>query len=165
MTVAAEAPDALMEIERKFLVANDGWREHVISKSEISQFYLTGKDQFPTVRLRTIDDQGFLTIKYKSISDSILARAEYEYEIPFKDVEQQMPFALGTVIRKSRHKVQGPDQKIWEVDVFAEPIKNLILAEIELNDISDTFNPPDWLGKEVTQDHNYSNLSLSLKSL
>ncbi len=162
---ATETQDSPMEIERKFLVANDKWRDDVISKSEISQFYLTGKDQFPTVRLRSCDGQGYLTIKYKSVSDSILARTEYEYEIPLKDVEQQEPLALGTIIRKTRYRVEGPDQKIWEVDVFAEPVKDLILAEIELNDITDGFDPPDWLGKEVTQDHNYSNLSLSFKSL
>jgi adenylate cyclase len=161
LTAATETPKTPMEIERKFLVAHDGWRNHVISKSEISQFYLTGKDQFPTVRLRTVDKQGFLTIKYKSISDSILARAEYEYEISFADVEQQMALASGSIIRKTRYRVKGPDQKIWEVDVFVEPIRDLVLAEIELDGIDETFDPPDWLGKEVTQNHNYSNLALS----
>ncbi|MCR9213380.1 MAG: CYTH domain-containing protein [Proteobacteria bacterium] len=161
MTAATETPKTPMEIERKFLVAHDGWRNHVISKSEISQFYLTGKDQFPTVRLRTVEKQGFLTIKYKSISDSILARAEFEYAVPYEDVEQQMPLASGAVIRKTRFQVEGPDKKIWEVDIFVEPIRDLVLAEIELDSIDETFDPPDWLGKEVTQNHNYSNLALS----
>lgn len=150
-----------MEIERKFLVAHDGWREHILSQSDITQFYLTAKDQFPTVRLRSRNNTGYLTIKYKSMSETVLARREYEYEIPVADVEQQAPFAVSALIRKTRYQVAGPDNKVWEVDVFIEPVKGLVLAEIELDDLTDDFESPDWLGKEVTQDHSYSNLSLS----
>jgi adenylate cyclase len=153
-----------MEIERKFLIANDRWKEDILSSAVITQFYLTDKDQVPTVRLRLVDGQGTLTIKYRSVSEVELARDEFEYSVPKEDVEAQITHATGAVISKTRHRVKGPDAHIWEVDVFSSPVDNLILAEIELDALIETFEKPDWVGQEVTQDHNYSNLALSFRS-
>jgi len=150
-----------MEIERKFLVEGDSWKAEVQSVSKIAQFYLTGLDQSPTVRLRLEDGKGILALKYPSISDQVLARDEFEYPVPAADIEAQRRRATGAVIEKKRHRVMGPDRKIWEVDVFSSPIDTLVLAEIELDDINEDFVRPDWLGEEVTQDPSYSNLSLS----
>lgn len=153
-----------MEIERKYLVANDGWKADILSSARIVQFYLTGLDQSPTVRLRLVDDHGILTLKYPSVSDTVLARDEFEYEIPKSDVEAQLHRATGAIIRKTRHNVKGPDGQLWEVDEFAAPVGGLILAEIELKSIAQSFARPDWLGKDVTQDPAYSNLSLSFSA-
>ncbi|MCP4814016.1 MAG: CYTH domain-containing protein, partial [Planctomycetaceae bacterium] len=69
------------EIERKFLVINDLWREHVITSSELKQAYLsTGNNA--TVRVRIADDLGFLTVKGATVG---ISRAEYEYGIPVAD--------------------------------------------------------------------------------
>ena len=152
-----------MEIERKFLVADDSWKQHVQSSSEITQFYLTQKSRAPTVRLRLEDGRGILTLKYPSISDQELVRDEFEYSIPAADVMAQIQHATGAVIQKRRHRVPGPDGKIWEVDVFTSPTDTLVLAEIELTQQGEAFERPDWLGDEVTQDRRYSNFSLSFK--
>ena len=150
-----------MEIERKFLIANDGWRNQVQSSFPVLQFYLTGLDQSPTIRLRLAGDRGYLTLKYPSISKKILARAEFEYEIPAADVEAQIDQATGAIIRKTRHHVKGPDGRLWEVDEFDSPVEGLILAEIELKSIDEKFEKPSWIGGEVTSNPTYSNLSLS----
>jgi adenylate cyclase len=152
-----------MEIERKFRVKNDTWKAKSLSSTKIVQFYLTGKDQFPSVRLRIAGDKGFLTLKYASISENILARDEFEYVVPVKDVEAQMGHATGSIIRKTRHIVEGPDDRIWEVDVFRNPVNMPVIAEIELESLDDQFALPDWIGKEVTSDHTYSNLAMSFR--
>ncbi|TNE36015.1 MAG: CYTH domain-containing protein [Alphaproteobacteria bacterium] len=154
-----------MEIERKFLVINNGWKQHVTKSSEIIQFYLTRLDQSPTVRLRLIGDRGILTLKYPSISKKLLMRDEFEYDIPKMDVEAQLNRATGEVINKVRHEVTGPDGMIWEVDEFTSPVTGLILAEIELESPDQTFRAPSWLGEEVTRDPAYSNISLSFGAL
>jgi adenylate cyclase len=151
----------IMEIERKFLVTSEAWREEIQSSHKVIQFYLTGKSLSPTVRLRMIDDQGYVTIKYPSISAQILARDEYEYAIPAADVKAQMDRATGTIIQKTRHLVKGPDGKIWEVDEFTSPAYVPVIAEIELDAMDTTFALPEWIGKEVTSDSSYSNLAIS----
>lgn len=152
-----------MEIERKFLVNNDTWKANSRSSTEITQFYLTGKDQFPSVRLRIAGDKGFLTIKYASVSENVLARDEFEYAVPVKDVEAQVGHATGSIIRKTRYIVEGPDDRVWEVDVFRNPFNVPVIAEIELESLEDQFSLPDWIGKEVTSDHTYSNLEMSFR--
>ncbi|MEH6526066.1 MAG: CYTH domain-containing protein [Sneathiella sp.] len=152
-----------MEIERKFLVKNDTWKVKSLSTTVITQFYLTGKDQFPSIRLRTAGGKGYLTLKYASVSESILARDEFEYSIPVEDIEAQMDHATGSIIRKTRHIVEGPDNKIWEVDVFDSPANIPVIAELELESLDATFILPNWIGKEVSSDRAYSNLAMSFR--
>ncbi|USG60849.1 CYTH domain-containing protein [Sneathiella marina] len=153
-----------MEIERKFFVKNDSWKSKTLSSTEITQFYLTGQGQFPSVRLRIAGDKGFLTIKYASVSDKILARDEYEYAVPVQDVEAQIDHATGSIIQKTRYIVQGADERIWEIDVFHNPSNIPVIAEIELASLDAQVSLPDWVGKEVTSDHTYSNLAMSFRS-
>ncbi len=150
-----------MEIERKFLIKNDSWKNHILNSEEIIQFYLTNLDQTPTVRLRIKGETGYLTVKYPSVSEAILARDEFEYSIPKADVLAQIKKAKSRIIRKTRHQVEGSDGHLWEIDEFQEPIKGLILAEIELSRIDEPFKIPDWAGEDVTMDGRYSNISLS----
>ncbi|MEH6405215.1 MAG: CYTH domain-containing protein [Sneathiella sp.] len=154
-----------MEIERKFLVKNSSWKTDILNSEEIIQFYLTGRDHSPTLRLRTKGDKGYITLKYPSQSETILMREEYEYEIPVADILAQMSEATGSIIKKTRHNVKGPDGHIWEVDEFKSPMSNLILAEIEYTDEKMEVSLPDWLGDEVTMDPSYSNLQLSFHRL
>ena len=154
-----------MEIERKFLVKNDQWKQAILNSEEILQFYLTALDQSPTVRLRTKGDKGYLTLKYPSRSRTVLVREEYEYEIPAEHVLSQQAEAKSRIIRKTRHHVQGPDGHIWEVDEFHSPVASLILAELELNQIDEAFIHPDWVGEDVTSDGQYSNIRISFDGL
>ncbi len=154
-----------MEIERKFLVKNDLWKNAILKSEDILQFYLTSLDQSPTVRLRVKGEKGYFTLKYPSRSDTILVREEYEYEIPKEDVLSQQIHAKSRIIRKTRHRVQGPDQHVWEVDEFHSPVSSLILAELELDHIEESFICPDWAGEDVTTDGQYSNIRISFDGL
>ena len=70
------------EIERKFLVKDDSWRAQVKGK-RYRQGYLN-RNKERVVRVRTIDDKGFLTIKGKTKGAT---RAEFEYDIPVAEAE------------------------------------------------------------------------------
>ena len=69
--------------------------------------------------------------------------------------------AEGGCVEKTRYLVPNTDGlHTWEVDVFHGENEGLIVAEIELNDENDTFDKPDWLGKEVSDDPRYFNSHL-----
>jgi adenylate cyclase len=150
-----------MEIERKFLVKNTDWKTGIKNSVAISQIYLTTPNQAPTVRLRTRGEQAFLTLKYPSVSKHVLARDEYEYEIPLADVKAQLHRAKGNQIQKIRHLVTDEFDQKWEIDEFHCPNKGLILAEIELTSQTQEVNLPNWAGKEVTADDRYSNINMA----
>ena len=104
-----------VEIERKFLVVGDGWRDAVSSSTRIVQGYLT-EGGAVTVRVRVRGEQGYLTIKGKSEG---ISRSEYEYRIPATEADAMLAeLAQGPVVEKTRHLVEV-DGHTWEVDVFA----------------------------------------------
>lgn len=150
-----------MEIERKFLVKNDTWKSHIQKSEKIIQFYLTEENQIPSLRLRLKNEIGLITLKYPSSSTEILIREEFEYEIPARDVLKQQKAAKGQIIRKTRHHVLGPDQHMWEVDIFESPNTGLILAELELETANEKFEIPDWIAEDVTADSQYSNIKMA----
>lgn len=154
---------SVMEIEKKYLVTSEDWKKNIQRSEKIVQFYLTEPGHHPTLRLRTKASKGYVTLKYPSKNKDILVREEFEYEIPLEDVLAQQRHAKGNIINKTRHYVLAPDQHIWEVDEFASPDPTLVLAEIELSNPDQAFNLPDWVGKDVTSDPEYSNLSLAFK--
>ena len=149
-----------VEIERKFLVVGDSWREGVTRATLFRQGYLS-TDAKATVRVRTCDDKSaHLTLKGKLKGSS---RAEYEYPIPIEDARELLLMAAPHVIEKTRHLVPSGDLT-WEVDVFAGQHEGLVMAEIELSSEEQQFERPDWLGREVTDDDRYYNTSLSRAS-
>lgn len=143
------------EIERKYLVNGDAWRT-LASGTHYRQGYLsTVKER--TVRVRTIDNKGFLTIKGISIGAT---RAEYEYEIPVRDAIAMLnDLCERPLIEKSRYKIKFKGY-VWEVDEFEGENQGLILAEIELSDEKEEFTVPEWIGEEVTGDPRYFNSNL-----
>ncbi|WP_169566155.1 CYTH domain-containing protein [Sneathiella limimaris] len=155
----------MIEIERKFLVANDSWKQDILSSHKISQFYLSDLSTTPTVRIRQKDDKGFLTLKYPSKQEDVLVRAEFEYEIPVSDVTAHKQFAKGRIVEKTRHLVRGAENLIWEIDVFSSPNPDLVLAEIELKTADQIIQLPDWIGPEVTHNPSYSNIRMAFQSV
>lgn len=148
-----------IEIERKFLVAKDNWRDAIVSSQTIVQGYLTTGGGGVTVRVRAIDDaRGYLTIKS---GGSALARAEFEYEVPIADARQILGLSRGGRIEKTRHLLDVPGGE-WVVDEFAGRNAGLILAEVELETANGELSLPDWLGEEVTGDARYYNSSLAM---
>lgn len=149
----------LKEIERKFLVNNDGWRQEVESSIHISQAYIRTAFGRVTIRVRIAGDCAWLTLKGPS---SGISRDEYEYEIPVEEANKIISTLCDTnVISKTRHIVLH-DGRLWEVDEYDDLNTGLIVAELEVSSESDSFNTPPWLGEEVSQDRRYSNASLAV---
>ncbi len=146
------------EIERKFLVLNEDFKTSAYKSVEIQQCYLS-KDPYRTVRIRILNEKAYITVKGKSIKNGV-ERFEFEKEISKKDALQLKDLCLPYPINKTRYYVSF-NNHIFEVDVFKDYNKGLILAEIELNDENEIFKKPDWLGKEVTGDLRYYNSYLS----
>lgn len=146
------------EIERKFLIKNNDFINEAVKSSKIIQGYLS-KDPERTVRVRVKDNKGFLTIKGIAKQNGA-ERFEYEKEINIKDALQLLELCIPVIISKTRYFI--PEGKhIFEVDVFEKENNGLILCEIELNDIEEFFEKPDWLGTEVTGNIRYYNSFLS----
>ena len=146
-----------VEIERKFLISNNIWRQLAHQSIEIRQGYLC-KDIERTVRVRTWGHEGKITVKGKSING---ARAEYEYTIPFEDaVEMLENLCLSGVVHKKRYLILVGNYT-WEIDEFLDHNQGLILAEVELPSIDASIQIPPWVGREVTNDHRFQNSHLA----
>lgn len=144
-----------IEIERKFLTANTEWQK-LASGTAYRQGYLCA-DKERTVRVRTIADKGYITVKGASVG---LRRLEYEYEIPVDDANALLDrLCLKPLIEKSRYKIEHAGF-IWEVDAFSGDNDGLVVAEIELESEDQPFDKPGWIGEEVTGDHRYFNANL-----
>jgi adenylate cyclase len=146
-----------IEIECKFLLANEKWRENVSNSVIYKQGYLSSQ---PTnsIRVRISDKQAWLNIKSATIGTQ---RAEYEYEIPLSDAREILAnLCLKPVIEKTRHFVTH-ENHLWEIDEFDGENSGLIVAEIELNSVDEIFEKPEWIGEEVTQDIRYYNNNLA----
>jgi adenylate cyclase len=143
------------EIERKFRVVSDVWRDGTPGV-RIAQGYLT-QDPDRTVRVRVAGERGYLTIKGRSRG---ISRAEYEYEIPVAEARELLALCLPSVIDKTRHRVPHGDH-VWEVDVFHGDNAGLIIAEVELENESISPEIPAWAGEEVSADNRYFNSCLA----
>lgn len=145
------------EIERKFLVTGDGWKEAAMSKSELIQAYLMiGDDRSLRVRIEN-GNRATLCLK---IGASSLAREEFEYPIPAGDAREMVAHACGIVIEKTRHLVHYCGF-LWEIDVYGGAYAGLVVAEVELESAEDEPPLPGWAGLEVTGDKRYSNANLA----
>lgn len=148
----------MIEIERKFLVTSTEFIKEAIRQSRIVQGYLSSNPE-RTVRVRVKGDKGFLTIKGIG-NKSGLSRFEWEKEIPLADAEQLLLLCEQGIIDKIRYEVAGSNH-LYEVDVFSGANEGLIIAEIELSNENESFEKPNWLGMEVTNDNRYYNAYIS----
>ena len=137
--------DSMQEIERKYLTADESWREEASRSMRIAQGYLCSRRV--TARVRVCDDRGILTIKGKS-RDGGLSRFEWEREIPLGVAERLLARCKG-VVDKVRHIVKY-EGHIFEVDEFKGENDGLIVAEVELSDRNEKVLLPSWIGDEVT---------------
>ena len=149
----------MQEIERKFLVKTTDFLKD-LNGFKIVQGYLSS-DPNRNVRIRTKGDHAFLTIKGIS-NKSGTSRFEWEKEIDIQEAEQLLHLCLPGIIDKARYEIAVGDH-VYEVDVFEGENKGLIIAEVELEDENESFEKPDWLGKEVTGDVRYYNSYLVKK--
>ncbi|MBE9005707.1 CYTH domain-containing protein [Fortiea sp. LEGE XX443] len=144
------------EIERKFLVKGDSWRELGVG-SVYRQGYIATQNAV-TVRVRIANNQGYLTVKGPSVNYS---RSEFEYEIPVADAQEMLDTLCDRpLIEKVRYKIEWGGL-IWEIDEFNGANQGLILAEVELSDEQQQFELPEWIGEEVSSDRKYFNSNLA----
>lgn len=145
-----------IEIERKFLIINDGWRTAVTRASFYRQGYLANSGG-ASVRVRVADGKGYLNIKSMVLG---VRRHEFEYLIPLADAEEMLDdLCSGPQIEKTRYFVDYGGHT-WEVDVFEGDNEGLVVAEVELNSVDEVFELPPWAGREVSDDERYYNVCL-----
>ena len=144
------------EIERKFTIINNNWKEAVSSSSRFRQGYM-GTDEKASVRIRLEDDKANINIKSATLG---IQRQEYEYDIPVTDANEMLDtLCHKPLIEKTRHYVQHQG-KTWEIDVFEGDNQGLVVAEIELDSEDESFTLPDWAGEDVSHDTRYYNVCL-----
>lgn len=144
-----------IEIERRFLVVSDEWRESAVG-TMYRQGYLYFQD-FGVLRLRIAGDRAFLTVK--ALQDD-LSTLEYEYEIPVRDADEMLTELCDRPpVQKVRYRIPY-ETMIWEIDVFRGDNEGLIIAEVELENKTQVIALPPWVGKEITDDRKYLNASL-----
>lgn len=145
------------EIERKFLVAGDGWRKKAGAPSRLEQGYLA-RGRRATVRIRIKDGKSAtLTIKSRERGAS---RAEFEYRVAVKDARALLELCGPSRIEKQRYTI-AHGKLDWEVDVFEGRHEGLVLAEVELPASDTPVTLPSWVGEEVTADPRYRNSALA----
>ncbi|MFH4966638.1 CYTH domain-containing protein [Gaetbulibacter sp. M240] len=148
----------MIEIERKFLVTSEAFKTEAFQYTKIQQGYLNSyKDR--TVRIRIKGKSAFITVKGPTSEDG-LQRFEWEKEIPLSDGEALITFCEANPIEKMRYEVKFGNH-IFEIDEFFNANAGLVLAEIELNHVDESFEKPSWLGEEVTGNPKYYNSELS----
>ncbi len=151
-----------IEIERKFLLTDDSWRETVERSERIAQGYLVGAQALrdgtsrASVRVRRSGDHAWLNIKSAQLG---IERAEFEYPMPLADAEEMLATLCDGVLEKIRHHVIV-DGALFEVDEFFGDNAGLVVAEIELAASDAPFPQPSWLGREVSHLVRYYNVNL-----
>lgn len=145
-----------LEIEKKFLVKDESWKQQALHGTYYRQGYISSQSG-RVVRIRTREDKAYLTIKGKSIGAT---RSEYEYEIPYEEaVEMLAQVCEKPVIEKTRYKIMY-ENLLWEIDVFEKENKGLVIAEVELEEEEQEIDLPPWVGEEVTMQEKFYNASL-----
>jgi len=143
------------EIERKFLLKNDAWRD-LVPGVHYRQGYLHA-DKNCTVRVRIAGTTGYLTIKGATQG---IRRSEYEYVIPLEEAKAMLDeLCPQPQIEKIRYTIRYEGFS-WEVDEFLGVNQGLVMAEVELQYEEQPFSKPDWIGKEVSGDKRYYNAAL-----
>lgn len=143
------------EIEHKYLVINDEYRNMAYSALRIRQGYLC---RIPdrTVRVRICDESGTLTIKGRNRGD---VRCEYEYPIPYKDALELLELCEKGIIDKIRYLIRY-NGLVWEVDEYYGIHKGLVIAEVEIPESGYAYELPSFVGENVTGDARYYNSNL-----
>lgn len=147
-----------IEIERKFIVTNESYKALAFSSDRIAQGYIC-REGGNSARVRVRGDKGYITIKGPSL-DGGLSRFEWEKEIPVAEALELLKLCHDGIIDKIRHLVKCGEH-IFEVDEFFGDNEGLVIAEVELGDVGETFAKPDFIGQEVTGDKRYYNSRLT----
>jgi adenylate cyclase len=145
-----------LEIERKFLVANAGWKGAATRTIRIRDGLIANNDGHKA-RVRIADSTATIALKSRRHGPT---RTEFEYTIPCSDAEEIMRFmCVGNILDKVRHFVPHAGLT-WHVDVYEGILNGVVLAEIELAHADQRLELPDWIGDEVTGDPRYRKINM-----
>lgn len=154
-----------IEIERKFLVTGNGWRDAAHKVVPMAQGYINDQAAMDSgamkasVRVRIAGDEAFLNLKSREMGHT---RQEFDYAIPVADARALLDLCVGGLVDKRRHYVMH-EGHLWEVDEFLGDNAGLVVAEIELASADEAFARPQWIGSEVTDASRYYNLALATR--
>jgi CYTH domain-containing protein len=143
------------EIERKFLVKGNSYRNGVKAKTYRQGYFSTSMKH--TVRVRTVNMKGFITVKGKKTG---ISRLEFEYEIPFADAEVMLELLCERPLIEKIRYVLKYKAMTWEIDEYFGENAGLVVAEVELKSENQQILYPPWIGKEVSDDNRYANSNL-----
>lgn len=146
-----------IEIEKKFLVSGDAFKNEAEKQVRITQGYLSTVPE-RTVRVRIKADKGYLTIKGKG-NESGASRYEWEKEISLSEAQELLELCEPGVIDKTRFLVKS-DNHTFEVDEFYGDNEGLVVVEVELGAEDESFEKPAWIAEEVTGEDRYYNAML-----
>lgn len=149
-----------LELERKFVVTElpDDLERHPASR--IVQGYLVVAEDGSEARVRRRRERTWLTVK----RGSGLVRREEEVEIDSAQFDRLWPLTEGRRIEKTRYEISIGDRLVIELDVYEGALSGLLTAEVEFPSVAaaESFEPPSWLGEEVTDDDAYKNRRLAV---
>ncbi|PHP68836.1 adenylate cyclase [Zhengella mangrovi] len=150
----------MIEIERKFLVTGTSWRDDADPGTLVLQGYVAVSNS-NSVRVRIKGDgSAWLTVK----AGSGLVREEYEYPIPIAHARRLLNRCIGNIIEKTRYLV-AHEGYVWEIDVFHGALEGAVVCEVELSREDEAPPLPDWCGRELTDDPDWSNSALAFNGL
>ena len=152
------------EIERKFVLSEVPGADVLGTGKELRQGYIAEEGDV-VVRVRITDEDATLTIK----AGGGLTRTEVEVSISKEEAEALWPHTDGRRIQKTRHRVAGPElgDHVADIDVYAGALAGLYTAEVEFESehAAAAFVPPDWFGREVTGEAEWTNSALARDGL
>ena len=145
-----------MEIERKYLISTPPVDLSSCDNHRIEQGYLNTR---PVVRVRQSDDDYYMTYK----GGGMMVREEYNLPLTKEAYEHLREKADGNIITKVRYLIPLEGGLTCELDVFEGVFAGILLAEVEFDSVeaANTFIPPSWFIKDVTNDGRYHNSFMS----
>lgn len=153
-----------MEIERKFEVKRFPDNLNTYPVKRIEQGYLCSN---PIIRIRKSNEDYYLTYKSKTGLEkgkgSAIIRNEVELPLTVEAYQTLRKKTEGNIVYKSRYLIGLTDGLTAELDVFEGHLSGLYFVEVEFPDekTADDFTPPEWFGKDISEDSRFSNHYLS----
>jgi CYTH domain-containing protein/CHAD domain-containing protein len=147
-----------IEIERKFLVADLPGDLERYPSQRIVQGYVVIGDQ-TEVRARRSGERTSLTIK----TGSGRIRGELEIAVDEDQFARLWDLTEDRTVEKRRNAIPAGEGHTIELDRYEGVLDGLTTAEIEFASEAeaDAFEPPPWLGPEITEDPRYKNQRLA----
>lgn len=145
-----------IEVERKFLL-EEFPEVKMRSVREFEQSYLSFN---PEVRIRMINkDVCLLTVK----GEGTISRSEYEAQITKKTYDELMKKIVGRTLKKTRYETELDGGYIAQIDEYIDfkELKFVVEVEFDSEEAADLFIPPEWFGREVTDDSRFKNKNLA----